>query len=193
VSQVLWAADRLATPWKNGGGVTREIAAWPPGAGLDRFDWRVSQADVTMAGPFSRFEGVDRTLLILDGPGLVLRVGAQDVSVLTPSSPPLTFPGGAEAFADLVDGPVRDLNVMIRRGVWRARVERHELRERRAILVDADVSIIVAGGGVCADLLSTVVQLAAEDAIQAQTGERIELWPIDGDACITQIALWRQG
>ncbi|WP_455776203.1 HutD family protein, partial [Burkholderia stabilis] len=24
------AADLVASPWKNGGGVTREIGAWPP-------------------------------------------------------------------------------------------------------------------------------------------------------------------
>ncbi|EGD04024.1 hypothetical protein B1M_13530, partial [Burkholderia sp. TJI49] len=52
------AADLVASPWKNGGGVTREIAAFPPGAALDAFAWRVSVADVGAAGPFSRFDGI---------------------------------------------------------------------------------------------------------------------------------------
>ena len=26
-----------ATPWKNGGGSTRELACWPLGAGMDAF------------------------------------------------------------------------------------------------------------------------------------------------------------
>jgi len=42
-------------PWKNGGGVTTEIAIAPEGATLDNFDWRVSTAQVDAAGPFSRF------------------------------------------------------------------------------------------------------------------------------------------
>jgi hypothetical protein len=32
------------SPWKNGGGSTREIACWPQGAGMDSFGWRVSVA-----------------------------------------------------------------------------------------------------------------------------------------------------
>jgi environmental stress-induced protein Ves len=57
-------------PWKNGGGTTIEIARSPEppeGAGLDDLDWRVSMARVDGPGPFSRFEGVDRTLAVLDG------------------------------------------------------------------------------------------------------------------------------
>ncbi|CAB3752768.1 Protein Ves [Paraburkholderia solisilvae] len=66
------AADLLAAPWKNGGGVTREIAAYPHAAGYDTFIWRVSLADVEQAGPFSRFAGVDRTLVLLSGAGMLL-------------------------------------------------------------------------------------------------------------------------
>jgi len=57
-------ADLVASPWKNGGGVTREVAAFPEGAALDAFVWRVSVADVAQAGPFSRFAGIDRTLAV---------------------------------------------------------------------------------------------------------------------------------
>ena len=46
-------ADLVASPWKTGGGVTREVAAYPLGAALDAFVWRVSVADVAQAGPFS--------------------------------------------------------------------------------------------------------------------------------------------
>jgi environmental stress-induced protein Ves len=61
------------TPWKNGGGATREIACWPPGAGLDDFDWRASIATIAASGPFSVFAGVDRTIMLLDGGGVLLR------------------------------------------------------------------------------------------------------------------------
>jgi environmental stress-induced protein Ves len=49
---LLRGVDLVAAPWKNGGGVTREVAAFPAGAGLDAFVWRVSIADVAQAGPF---------------------------------------------------------------------------------------------------------------------------------------------
>ncbi len=54
-----------ATPWKNGGGVTREIVCQPPGAGLAAFDWRVSIATIASDGPFSLFAGIDRVITLL--------------------------------------------------------------------------------------------------------------------------------
>ena len=52
-----------ATPWKNGGGTTQEIAGWPAGAGLDAFGWRVSIACIAASGPFSVFAGIDRSIM----------------------------------------------------------------------------------------------------------------------------------
>ena len=66
-------AELHATPWKNGGGTTRQVACWPPGAGSDDFDWRVSIATIAASGPFSTFPGIDRTIMLLDGPGVHLR------------------------------------------------------------------------------------------------------------------------
>ncbi|WP_165185660.1 HutD/Ves family protein [Caulobacter soli] len=119
--QILRAADRVATPWKNGGGVTREVAAWPPGAGMDDFDWRVSLADVAADGPFSAFPDVDRVLTVIDGEGLVLELEGQETLLQTGA--PFAFPGEARVIARLTAGPIRDLNVMVRRGAWSARVE----------------------------------------------------------------------
>ena len=53
--------------WKNGGGATREAVNWPPGAGLDAFDWRVSIASIAASGPFSVFTGVERRIMLLEG------------------------------------------------------------------------------------------------------------------------------
>ena len=55
-----------ATPWKNGGGLTREIVCMPHGGGLDSFDWRVSIAHIASNGPFSTFPGVDRVITLLE-------------------------------------------------------------------------------------------------------------------------------
>lgn len=120
--RLLPACDRVAQPWKNGGGVTREVAAWPQAAGLDTFDWRVSIAEVAAAGPFSRFEGIDRTLAVLQGrmrltfPERVLELDSAGV--------PVAFPGETPCEGEPLGGAVIDLNLMVRRGKIRGRMER---------------------------------------------------------------------
>lgn len=116
-------------PWKNGGGETTEIAVHPAGSGLDDFDWRVSMATVNESGPFSAFEGVDRTLTVLEGAGIVLSVAGQPPVTLTRKSAPLRFAADAPTRAGLVDGPIIDLNVMTRRGKLTHRVSRMQLQE----------------------------------------------------------------
>ena len=97
-------------PWRNGGGQTRELLTWPPGAA-----WRVrlSVADIQTNGPFSVFEGVQRWFVVLDGAGVRLHTAGQSHH-LTPDSPPLRFSGDAPTDCWLTDGPTRDLNLMLR-------------------------------------------------------------------------------
>src|SRR5580693_9452195 len=90
--RLLRASDRVATPWRNGGGITREIAAWPPGATLTDFDWRVSMAAVREAGPFSHFPGIDRVLTIVEGTLVLTIEGCRAVN-LTVDAAPYHFPG----------------------------------------------------------------------------------------------------
>lgn len=125
-------ADLVAAPWKNGGGVTREVAAFPEGAGLDAFVWRVSIADVAQAGPFSRFAGIDRTLVLLSGAGMLLDEAAADGAQGVPSmkthalTQPLDmarFTGEAPIDARLVNGATRDFNLMVRRGAATGEVQ----------------------------------------------------------------------
>ncbi|MEV7781296.1 HutD family protein [Kitasatospora sp. NPDC088351] len=113
--RILRAGERPATAWLNGGGVTREVAGFPAGAGLDTFDWRVSLADVASAGPFSPFPGVDRVITLVDGPGMALTVDGTEHLVDTPFRP-FAFPGDATTGCRLLGGPVVDFNVMTRRG-----------------------------------------------------------------------------
>jgi environmental stress-induced protein Ves len=144
-------ADLVAAPWKNGGGVTREVAAFPEGAGLDAFVWRVSIADVAQAGPFSRFAGIDRTLVLLSGAGMLLDetddAGTHAVNTLALIQPLdiAEFAGEAQIDARLVDGATRDFNLMVRRGaavgeteVWRGATQR---------TVSADVVLLFCASG----------------------------------------------
>ena len=117
-----WDSLRAA-PWKNGGGVTREIAAFPAGSDTSNFTWRVSVADIDAGGPFSTFPGVDRNLVLLSGKGMEL---VQDDGKVYQLAQPLdiaSFAGEAAISARLFDGPTRDLNVMVRRDQGSATVQ----------------------------------------------------------------------
>ncbi|MEU3724499.1 HutD family protein [Streptomyces sp. NPDC031705] len=118
--RILRAADRRAAPWKNGGGVTREIAAWPEGAGTDDFAWRVSLAEVDADGPFSRFPGVDRILTLAEGAGMDLTVGGVR-RLVDERYAPRHFPGDRATECRLLGGPVVNFNVMYHRERVRAR------------------------------------------------------------------------
>jgi environmental stress-induced protein Ves len=109
------AAERVAVPWKNGGGVTREILARPEGADMADFVWRVSLADVGADGPFSAFADVDRILTMVEGEGMDLTVGGEPRRVDT-RFVPQAFPGDLPTDCRLLGGPVVNLNVMWRRG-----------------------------------------------------------------------------
>ncbi len=113
-------------PWKNGGGVTREIACYPAGADLQSFEWRISIADITHDGPFSDFSGIDRVITLLSGKGvrLVSQQGEKgDIDhLLDEPFQPFYFSGDLPITADLLDGPCQDFNVMTRRGVCAAQV-----------------------------------------------------------------------
>lgn len=112
-------ADLPATPWKNGGGSTREIASWPPGAGFEGFDWRVSIARIAASGPFSTFAGVDRIITLLEGDGVRLHGQGLEHRLATPLAP-FAFSGDARVDCTLLGGPSSDFNVMTRRGRLRA-------------------------------------------------------------------------
>ncbi|MBO9646121.1 MAG: HutD family protein [Pseudacidovorax sp.] len=64
-----FSLDALApTPWRNGGGLTREIAAGNvDGHDGTGWDWRLSVASIRADGPFSVFDGVDRVATLVDG------------------------------------------------------------------------------------------------------------------------------
>ena len=121
-------------PWKNGGGVTTEIAIAPAGATLDQFDWRVSTAQVDAPGPFSRFPGIDRSLAVIAGGRLTMHRANGDVVTLVPGEGPARFPGEVEIHATL-DAPLSDFNVMTRRGAWAHHAEALALMagERRSL------------------------------------------------------------
>ncbi|KQT09535.1 hypothetical protein ASG30_13290 [Ramlibacter sp. Leaf400] len=110
-------------PWRNGGGATRELLAWPTAS-----EWRVrlSVAEVASPGPFSRFEGLERWFAVLEGAGVVLRIEGHEQR-LTRASEAFRFDGGAAVHCELPGGATRDFNLMAAPGHARMRRLRNEL------------------------------------------------------------------
>lgn len=108
--QLLRIGDAAPQRWRNGGGVTRELLAWPSGG-----DWRIriSVADIGTHGPFSSYPGVQRWFTIIAGGGVDLAFDGI-VRRQVPGSEPLCFDGAAPPDCRLVDAPSRDLNLMLR-------------------------------------------------------------------------------
>ena len=128
--QALGPADFQKMPWKNGQGVTTELAV-ARRAGEDGFDWRISTATVAAPGPFSVFAGIDRSLAIVRGGSLTLNVEGRPDVTLTTQTPPYVF-GGELAVSstpslDTVGVPIDDFNVMTRRTGWQHTLVQHRL------------------------------------------------------------------
>lgn len=143
--RLLTPADYRSMPWKNGGGRTTEIAAYPPAAAQDAFAWRVSIADVARDGPFSLFPGVDRTIVLLDGAGMRL-AGDGRVNEVRVRFEPLQFSGDEAIECTLIAGPVRDFNAMFRRGEARGSVT--VAGRGAARVAPADFQLVYAATGV---------------------------------------------
>lgn len=113
----LTPGDYRQMPWRNGGGTTTEITIAPEErstAGA-RFLYRVSIANVATDGPFSRFDGYDRHIMLLSGAGMTLDCGEHGTIELGPIDEPHTFSGDWEVRGALRDGAVRDFNVIVDR------------------------------------------------------------------------------
>jgi hypothetical protein len=142
------ASQLRASPWKNGGGVTREVVAMPRGSGLADFAWRVSIADISMDSAFSQFPGVARVITLLEGDGVELRSADGDVvHRLDRLFEPFPFAGEAQLAASLLGGPSTDFNVMTRRGDVEANVRVVREHERQPA---ASAGLLFVARGICA-------------------------------------------
>jgi hypothetical protein len=187
--------------WKNGGGTTTEIAIDPPEATVaGPFRWRLSIADVERSGPFSAFPGYDRTIMMIRGRGMDLVVGDQPPHRVDRSFEPFVFSGDETADCRLLDGPIRDFNLMVARSSLRSRVDVLHLDDgsRRQWQPSGEaiihcflgaVDLAVAGGpGGRLQANCTAIVSAVTSALQmvvasgGATFARIELTPYQGSA-----------
>jgi environmental stress-induced protein Ves len=186
--EFLRAADRRAVAWKNGGGVTSEVAVEPSGSDLAGFDWRVSIARVESAGPFSVFPGIERRLAVLEGE-LELTIAGADLQILTRDSQPLTFSGETAVYARPRGAPVTDLNVMTRVGRCSAHFERRRAHpgtlctEAPALLVALSRLAVLADG--------QRAELARLDALRVSPGAALSIATLEpqGEYCWIEILI----
>jgi environmental stress-induced protein Ves len=139
--QRLTRADYARMRWRNDGGWTTEIAREP--ASGDAFDWRLSIAEIESSGEFSRFPGCDRTLLLVEGPGIELRVDGEAPALLDRRGQACRFDGERAAHCRLLDGPTRDFNVITRRAAARHQAWLRPLVGPMAIFPEPGVTWLV--------------------------------------------------
>ena len=120
---IIRLADCPSQSWKNGLGRTRELAVERTAAGSGDFLWRVSMAEVDSAAPFSRFPGIDRHIVLLDGAGFTMTLDDHRTHALTTPFAPFAFPGEAKVDVVLVQGATRDFNLMVQRSHVRGDVQ----------------------------------------------------------------------
>lgn len=148
-----WQTQR----WQNGGGVTHQLCRHDDEHGML---WRVSVAEVASDGPFSRFENINRVIMLLGGAGFSLHgVGAKP-QVLDKPLEPFAFAGETPIHCSLINGAVRDFNLMTRRDVLSAVLE--------VLTLNSDAHELTAGG-------QTIVFVASGQLDVAFNGQRYVL------------------
>ena len=134
--QAVQLRDVEPTPWRNGGGTTRELVAWP---NTQAWQWRASVAEVAQAGAFSTFAGVQRWFSVLEGDGVCLTIDGHR-HVLSKADSPLKFDGAAQTQCELLGGTTQDFNLMVR---WPATARMQRVVDPFEITTDAPKIVAV--------------------------------------------------
>ena len=154
--------------WKNGGGLTREIAAGFSDEATPRTLWRLSLASIERDGPFSEFRGYDRTIVAIDG---AVELAVEGQRVLLERAVPYDFPGEAQVACRLTGGPARDLNVLTLRNDYAHDVEIVTSLARFVLDEDEIVFVYVIDGAATA----LGASCEAGDTLRLQVGDTVEI------------------
>jgi uncharacterized protein len=186
-----------SSPWKNGGGITHE-ALRSPSRG-DAFRWRVSVAHIDKSGPFSDFAGYARTMVLLRGGGIALKLSDGTRRELRTVGDLVQFDGALGVECALLNGPCVDLNLMTSNAIgpvhaWVERLQgplayRARTDESMAVFpLDADVEIRADDGQATVlepwdlALLGGAGTSAGRIACREETGAAVFLATWDGAA-----------
>lgn len=138
--RILRAVDYPRMPWKNGGGSTQEITR-DAGSELSGFGWRLSIADIQATGGFSVFAGYQRIITVLQGAGMTLDVDGVVSRPLLPIDP-FAFNGDSQVGCTLLDGPIRDFNLIYAPHRYSARLQWLDTRQPWRLFSSADTLVL---------------------------------------------------
>ncbi|GAA3537073.1 HutD family protein [Zobellella aerophila] len=143
MARILGPGDFIDMPWKNGGGVTRELYRLAGAEGGDAFDFRISMAKVGQSGPFSFYPGIDRVLMLVEGGGFRLNFADNDAVSLDRPFEPVFFTGEQAIQCDLLSAECLDFNVMTNRDWGRTEVDVHRLNVHQACRFEAEARVFL--------------------------------------------------
>lgn len=180
-------------PWKNGGGTTREIVCSPAHSDMSHFNWRISIAKIDQNGPFSSFEGIDRTIMLLQGKQVRLQAkdGSFDHMLEAPLAP-FSFAGEVGLDCTLGAGSTQDFNVMTRRNVCQSVTT---IVRKEMTFDDLSTAVILAAKGrwsVTCDMTQGVQQATLDtlDGYWWTSGmKKITLSPLSDDAAMIVVQI----
>lgn len=186
-AHLIKASEFKAMPWKNGAGLTTQMAIEPEGATLESgFQWRLSMADVRSDGPFSVFPDCDRTLLLLKGKGMVLDFNGHGRKRLDTPLEPFRFEGDWHATGELIEGPCRDFNIIARKDL------RHTVTvlrpEPRAVLTEAPTQLLYCLHGK-ARVTPPAQSLGQHDLLRLEDGGVLEISAEAPDTIVIAVAI----
>ena len=158
-------------PWKNGLGTTCEIARKNKPDSED-FAWRVSIADVKNDGPFSNYNGYTRVICTLEGAGMYLNVDGVRSPDLLPYDP-YVFSGASQTEGLLLDGAIRDFNLIYAPDLYHARFQWVNVTEPYVFCSEASDILIYSVSGVNAACNEFAVAIPAQGTLKIENPESV--------------------
>ncbi|MBB6598606.1 HutD family protein [Luteimonas sp. MC1825] len=182
--------------WHNGGGWTREIHAEGRGGGGpgEDWDWRLSIAEITADGDFSRLAGVEREQVLLSGDGLQLRFDGNEsgAHALLPPHGRLRFSGGRAAHCKLVGMRAEVFNLMWRPQAVAAQLWHRPLVGAMVVFVDPGTcwaAYLVAGQATVSGSVASPLRLAMGDTVLLGAGAQRCRHVLDGGGEVLLVRL----
>jgi len=133
---------------------------------------------------FSRFDGIDRSIVVLDGGGIILKSSANSVAIGIKDQP-VSFTDEEDITATPIGkAKTTDLNVMTRRGFFSHQMAECSFYEHEIIEAVADITFIIAKSDVIINgqkihHLDTITGFEKTDKIEMKAYGKGQIFIID--------------
>ena len=176
-------SEMLEGPWRNGMGVSWEIASHKETGATD-FSWRFAKARIDRDVPFSIYPGMDRVFMQISGNGLDLEFEGGHILAVHESNVPHVFACDVPLTCKLRDGPCFDLNLFTVRGVYEAQasvlkingMESIDLSNIEAVFFTLEGSVVLSGQGGAVHLQAGDAAVATLEQVTTFAGNSASLF-----------------